>query len=180
MLFRSGRNTIIEPGVIIQPGVTIGDHVRVGSGTVLGSSSFSPSRYRGRAITLLDCGTVVIGDGVEIRSLCSIERGIFEGEEITLSDGVKLDQMVVVEHGTYIGSCTFVVGGSVICGKCTIGRDAWLGANVTVSNRIKIGDGARVSLGAVVTKNVFAGETVSGNFAIEHRRFLKKLESSSG
>lgn len=173
-----GKDSVIEPGVIIYPGVTIGERVHIGGGTILGSSSFSPSRYRDKAITLLDCGTVVIEDDVEIRSLCSVERGIFEGEETILSNGVKIDQLVLVGHGTYIGPRTFVVGASMICGKCTIGKDAWLGANVTISNRIKIGDSARVSLGAVVTKDVPAGQTVSGNFAIDHRRFLQNLKAS--
>ena len=35
---------------------------------------------------------------------------------------------------------------------------------------------ARVSLGSVVTKNVEENETVTGNFAIEHGKFIEKLK----
>ena len=59
-----------------------------------------------------------------------------------------------------------------------VGDDVWIGVNATVSNRIKIGKGARVSLGSVVTKDVPAGQTVTGNFAIDHARFMKNLKAS--
>lgn len=59
-----------------------------------------------------------------------------------------------------------------------MGSDVWIGVNATISNRIRIGDGARVSLGSVVTKDVPAGATVTGNFAIDHRQFLKNLKAS--
>ena len=173
-----GKNVKIEPGAVIHPYVTIGDDVRIGAGTIVGSSSFSPVRYRDQAITLLDCGTVEIGNYVEIRSLCSIERGVFENDVTVLADGVKIDQLVLIGHGVHVGNRSFIVGNAYIAGNCVIGEDVWIGGNSTISNRIQIGDCARVSLGSVVTKNVPAGQTVSGNFAIEHRRFLKNLKES--
>ncbi len=59
-----------------------------------------------------------------------------------------------------------------------IGEHFWAGLNATISNRITIGDHARVSLGAVVTKDIPSNTTVSGNFAIEHQRFLHNLKAS--
>lgn len=173
-----GDHVVIEPGAVIQAFVTIGDNVSIGAGTVVGSSSFSPVRYRDVSITLRDLGTVQIEDNVEIRSLCSIERGIFPYDKTHIGKGVKIDQMVLIGHGTHIGSTTFIVGSAYIAGNCEIGQDAWVGGNTTISNRIRVGDGARVSLGAVVTKDVPAGATVSGNFAIDHQRFLKNLKAS--
>lgn len=173
-----GKNSVIGPGAVIQEHVTIGDNVSIGAGTVVGSASFSPVRYRDISITLRDLGAVQIEDNVEIRSLCSIERGIFPYDKTHIGKGVKIDQMVLIGHGTHIGSTTFIVGSAYIAGNCEIGRDAWVGGNTTISNRIRVGDGARVSLGSVVTKDVPAGATVSGNFAIDHQRFLKNLKAS--
>jgi UDP-3-O-[3-hydroxymyristoyl] glucosamine N-acyltransferase len=45
-----------------------------------------------------------------------------------------------------------------------------------VSSRVTVGRGARVLLGAIVTKDVPAGETVSGNFAIQHEMFIACLK----
>ena len=43
-----------------------------------------------------------------------------------------------------------------------IGRNVWLGANVTVLPGVSIGDGAVIAAGAVVTKDVQAGVVVGG------------------
>ena len=86
--------------------------------------------------------------------------------------------MVHIGHGAQLGARTFVASGAHIAGNCRIGSDVWIGVNATISNRIRIGDGARVSLGSVVTKDDPAGATVTGNFAIDHRQFLKNLKAS--
>ena len=173
-----GEDTVIAPGVVVEEFVTIGDRVRIDANSVIGSSSFSAVRCQDRAITLMDAGRVMIGSDVEIRSLCSIERGVFPGDVTVLSDGVKIDQLVLVSHGSKIGERSFIAGSAYIAGNCIIGKDVWIGGNSTISNRIHVGDGARVSLGAVVTKDVSAGQTVTGNFAIDHQTFLKNLKAS--
>lgn len=173
-----GDHVVIEPGAVIQAFVTIGDNVSIGAGTVVGVNSFSPARYRDRAITLQDQGSVVIGNHVELCGNCAIARGVFPGDITRLADGVKSDVMVYVGHNSQIGRKTFLAAGAKIPGNVWIGEDVWIGVNATISNRIRIGDGARVSLGSVVTKDVPAGATVSGNFAIDHQRFLKNLKAS--
>ena len=173
-----GKNSVIGPGAVIQEHVTIGDNVSIGAGTVVGVNSFSPARYRDRAITLRDQGSVVIGNHVELCGNCAIARGVFPGDITRLADGVKSDLMVYVGHNSQIGRKTFLAAGAKIPGNVWIGEDVWIGVNATISNRIRIGDGARVSLGSVVTKDVPAGATVSGNFAIDHQRFLKNLKAS--
>ena len=90
----------------------------------------------------------------------------------------KLDAMVHIGHGTVIGKRVLFPAAATISGNCVIGDDTWIGVNATVSNRIEIGDHARVSLGSVVTKNVLAGQTVTGNFAIDHARFMQNLKAS--
>ena len=51
--------------------------------------------------------------------------------------------------------------------KCVIGNDVWIGENALIINGVKIGNGAIVAAGAVVTKDVAAGVTVIGNPAKE-------------
>jgi len=55
-----------------------------------------------------------------------------------------------------------------------IGRDVWIGANATVLPGVKIGDGAIISAGAVVTKDVEPMTIVGGVPA----RFIKRIETA--
>jgi len=71
-----------------------------------------------------------------------------------------------------IGKRCRIAAGACLMGSVRIGNDVWIGPNATVSNQIRVGDGAAVSLGAVVVRDVPAGQGVSGNFAIEHPKFL--------
>jgi len=61
----------------------------------------------------------------------------------------------------------------VIAGRARVGEQAWIGASATVSNAIRVGARARVRLGAVVIRDVPAGASVSGNFAVDHARTLR-------
>ena len=50
--------------------------------------------------------------------------------------------------------------------------------SASISSEILIGDGASITIGSVVVKNVAAGQRVTGNFAIDHKRvisFLRKI-----
>ena len=48
-------------------------------------------------------------------------------------------------------------------GKVTIGNDVWIGANVTILEGVKIGDGAIIGACALVTKDVPKERLVIGN-----------------
>ncbi len=70
-----------------------------------------------------------------------------------------------------------IVAGSAIGGRTIVGDDVWIGINSTISNGLTIGDNCRISLGSVVTQSVAAGKTVTGNFAIDHKKFIEFIKS---
>lgn len=153
--------------------------MRICSGVIIGGQSFNVV-HDGPDKEFLACdgGCVLIEEGVEICSRSHVARGILEKDVTTVGAYSKVDTMAQIGHGTVIGRQTRIAAGAVISGNCVIGSHVWIGVNATISNRIVVGDRARVSLGSVVTKDVPAGGTVSGNFAIEHQRFLKNLKAS--
>ena len=179
----AGNNVEIGDRVVIEDNVIVYDHVKIGNdcvirgGAVLGGKAFTFARTRENSLLgMEDLGRVVIGDRVEIFSLAHIAKGILPTDTTYIGDDVKIDALVQIGHGSVIGERTLVAEGAVIAGNVCIGTDAWIGVNATVSNRIRIGDHARVSLGSVVTKNVAEGQTVTGNFAIDHTDFLRNLK----
>ena len=125
-----------------------------------------------------DAGKTIIREGVEICSHCHIARGTMEQDTTIIGRHCKIDAFVYIGHGTVIGERTLLLAGAMVPGNCVIGSNCWIGVNATISNQIHIEEKSRVSLGAVATKDVPAGQTVTGNFAIDHKKFLSNLKKS--
>lgn len=172
-----GDRVVIEDNVIINDNVQIGNDCIIHSGVVIGGKAFTFARASEKKILgLNDLGCVVLKDRVEVFSMTHIAKGILPTDVTLLDDDVKVDALVHIGHGAKIGKRTMVAAGAVIGGNTVIGEDSWVGINATISNRLIVGNNARVSLGSVVTKNVEDNKTVTGNFAIEHGKFIEKLK----
>lgn len=175
-----GNNVIIEPMVVIHENTIIEDNCIIHSGSVIGGKSFAFAKLEnGKILGLKDLGMVVLSENVEICSNCHIASGILPTDTTFLDKNVKLDAMVHVAHGVKIGERTLIPAGAQIAGNVTIGKDSWIGVNATIANRVEIGDNAKISLGSVVTKNVNSGDTVTGNFAIPHKKFIDFIKNIS-
>lgn len=177
-----GTNIVIGDNVVIEAYATVKDNVHIGnnciirSGTVLGGTGLEFIRMGDAGnLSVLHCGGLKIGNDVEIQYNCNVSRSLFPWDDTEIGDQVKIESLVHVAHGVKIGARTLVAASAVIGGSARIGSDCWVGLNATISSEVRIGDGARVSLGAVVAGNVPAGSTVSGNFAMDHQKFMSDL-----
>ncbi|MBM7560892.1 UDP-3-O-(3-hydroxymyristoyl)glucosamine N-acyltransferase [Fusibacter tunisiensis] len=171
-----GENSVIEAGVVIHSGSIIGDNVIIRSGCKIGTNGFQFLNDGTKVISVKTGGRAVIKDNVEIQHNCCVDRGVLGGDTI-LSKYVKLDNFIHVAHDDIIGERTFITAGVKLAGRVTIGEDCWIGVNATISNGITIGNNCKITLGAVVTRSVPDNSTVSGNFAIEHSRFIDFIKS---
>lgn len=172
-----GDRVVIEPFVTIYGRITIGDDVVIRSGAVIGSKGFSFSKDDdGHNVSVKDAGRIIIGKNVDVFSNAAVETPPFPWDYTSVGDYTKVDALAQVGHGCIIGENCLLAEGSCCCGNSRLGANTWIGVGAVVSNRIHVGANARVSLGAVVTRNVPDGQTVSGNFAIEHHRFLSHLK----
>lgn len=103
-------------------------------------------------------GTVRIGSGTYVN-----RDGYFEGEApITIGDQVSIGPGVTfLTVGHRIGPSSRRAGAFDIR-PVTVEDGAWIGANVTVLPGVRIGAGAVVAAGAVVTQNVPPNTLVAG------------------
>ena len=176
-----GENVIIEDFVSIRENTFIGDNSIIRSGAIIGGSGFEFKKniISGRNFPVKHIGGVKIGDSVEIQYNTCIDKAIYPWDDTIIDDYVKIDNLVHIAHGVKIGMNTYVVAGANIGGRCRIGDNAWIGIGAIIRNGIDIASNARVNMGAVVTKSVAAGEAVSGNFAINHQRFIDNIKKTN-
>ncbi|WP_165000351.1 UDP-3-O-(3-hydroxymyristoyl)glucosamine N-acyltransferase [Anaerophilus nitritogenes] len=178
----SDQNVIIKDGVKIGPNVTILDNVYIGedtiirAGCVIGTEGFQFARIEDDILPIVHAGKVIIHDHIEFQANCCVSKGIF-GEATEIGQKCKFDNLVHIAHGVRMGKRCLVAANAMIAGYTTIGDDVWIGPSASISNMIYIGDGANITIGAVVTKNVGDRQSVSGNFAIDHDRFISFLKS---
>lgn len=167
-----GSGCVLRAGVHVYDGVALGERVLVHAGAVIGSDGFGFERdERGEPVKFPHLGGVIVGSDVEIGANACVDRGTI-GDTV-IEDGVKIDNLVHVAHNVRLGAGTMVAAGAVVAGSSCLGRGVWVGPGAVVSNGLTLGDDAFVTLGAVVTRDVPAGGKVSGNFAIEHDRFIR-------
>lgn len=175
-----GDNVSIGANTVINGNVTIKNNSIIHENCVIGGKSFNFTRTKdGKMFGMKDMGQVIVDEGVEICPMCHIASCPLPTDITYLGREVKLDAMVHIGHGTHIGAGTEIPAGAQIAGNCRIGEGAWIGVNATVANRINIGNRGRVSLGSVVTRDVKEGQTVTGNFAVEHGRFINELKEAN-
>jgi UDP-3-O-[3-hydroxymyristoyl] glucosamine N-acyltransferase len=100
-----------------------------------------------------------------------VDRGSL-GDTVVGRD-VKIDNLVQIAHNVRVGAGTMIAALVGIAGSTRIGRRAWLGGRASAVNHLHIGDGARVTFGSTVTRDVDPGDTVSGYPARPHREQLR-------
>ncbi len=179
------RDVTIEPFVVFGPGVTVGQGV-----TIKGFCHFEDARIAPGAIVgpyaRLRPGAE-IGEGAHIGNFVEVKKS-------TVEPGAK------VNHLTYIGDARVGAGANVGAGTITcnydgfnksrtdIGAGAFIGSNTSLVAPVKVGDGAIVGAGSVVTHEVPAGalavtrapqKTLAG-WASRFRDRMRALKAKKG
>ena len=175
-------NIVIEDDVVIESGVTVYENVTIKegtvikSGTILGADGFQYIKEKEEIIKGEPAGELEISKNVVIHNNTVIDKGIFG--KTFIGENTKIYNLVHVAHDSKIGENVFLTAGVIVCGRVKIGDNSYLGPNCTIKNGLILGKNSKVSMGAVVTKDVKDNEVVTGNFAIPHEQFIKNLKKA--
>lgn len=173
-----GNNVIIEDFCTVESNTYIGNNCIIRSGCRIGSEGFEFKRDGDEIFRVKHVGGVILEDNVEVHCNTCVNKAIYPWDDTILGKNVKIDDLVHIAHGVKIGAGSFVVTQSTIGGRTKVGRNVWIGIGAQIRNGLTIGDNAHINMGSVVTKSVAADENVSGNFAIEHSKFIDNLKKS--
>lgn len=173
-----GAGTFIGPNASILEDVEIGNDCYIKAGAVIGSEGFELKRTSRGILNVYHDGKVLIGDNVKIGANCAVHKG-FSFKNTIIDNDVKIDDLVYIAHGAKIGEGCFLIGKAMLCGSVTLGKNIWIGPNSVISSGVNIGDNANISIGSVVTKDVEADTKVTGNFAIDHEKFIEFIKNIS-
>lgn len=146
-----GRDVIIEPNVFFGPGVRIDDGAKI-----LGFSHIEGAIVGASA---------VVGPFARLRPGADLKAGAKVGNFVEVKKSV-IGVGAKVNHLTYIGDAEIgaranIGAGTITCNydgfskhKTEIGDDAFIGSNTALVAPVKVGRGAYVGSGSVITKNV--------------------------
>jgi UDP-3-O-[3-hydroxymyristoyl] glucosamine N-acyltransferase len=168
-----GERCVIHPGVVIYNDVTIGNDCILHANAVIGSDAFYyKARPEGRE-KMHTCGSVEIGNHVEIGASCTIDRGLTGDTRI--GNGTKMDNHVHVGHDTVIGENCLFAAQVGIAGCVVIEDNVILWGQVGVPSDLRIGKGAVVLGQSGLTKDLEPGKTYFGSPAEEARHKYREL-----
>ena len=148
---RLGRGVVVEPNVVFGPGVTIGDGVEI----------LAFSHLEGAEVA----------NGARIGPFARLRPGAEIGAEAHIGNFVEVKKAIVgkgakVNHLSYIGDARVGAKSNIGAGTITcnydgfekhltdIGANVFVGSNTALVAPVKIGDGASIAAGSVITRDV--------------------------
>ncbi len=146
-----GAETLIEPNVVFGPGVKIAENVTIHAFCHLEGAS--------------------VAAGAQIGPFARLRPGAEMGEKSKAGNFVEIKQAKIgagakVNHLTYIGDAIVGAAANIGAGTITcnydgynkhlteIGAGAFIGSNSALVAPVKIGDGALIAAGSVITQSV--------------------------
>ncbi|MCM0606715.1 MAG: UDP-3-O-(3-hydroxymyristoyl)glucosamine N-acyltransferase [Xanthomonadaceae bacterium] len=171
-----GRDSRLFAGVVIYPRVKIGDETRIHSLTTIGADGFGYAPIMKNKVPvghqkIYHLGSVRIGNKVEIGANSSIDRGTLE--DTVIEDEVKIDNNVQIGHNVLMKRGSVICGSAGMAGSSTLGEFSIIGGLTGVSNKVVIGNYAKVAAMSIVMKDMKDHEVCAGVPQRSHRDFLK-------
>jgi bifunctional UDP-N-acetylglucosamine pyrophosphorylase/glucosamine-1-phosphate N-acetyltransferase len=171
-----GRDTVVLPHTHLRGKSKIGSGCTLGPNTLVEHSIIADDVHVWYSV-VRDCSIgkgVSIGPFAHLRGGASVEPDARIGNFVELKN-TRLGRGAKAQHLAYLGDADVgdaanIGAGTITCNydgvrknKTKIGKRAFIGSNSSLVAPIEIGDDAMTGAGAVVLRDVPAGERVVGN-----------------
>jgi UDP-3-O-[3-hydroxymyristoyl] glucosamine N-acyltransferase len=168
-----GDDVILFPNVTVYPRSQIGSRVRIHANSVIGSDGYGYVQDGGIHHKVLQIGSTVIGDDVEIGAGCTIDRGALGSTVI--GKGTKLDNLVHIAHNVEIGVHCLLCAQVGIAGSAKVGNYVVMGGQVGIASHLKIGNQVTIASKSGVMHNIPDGEKWLGAPAQPDREMKRQF-----
>ena len=173
-----GARTLMHSGCIVRERVLVGKNCVIQNNAVIGSDGFGYAKQsNGEWYRIIQAGTVIIEDDVEIGACTTIDRATLG--ETRIQRGTKIDNQVQVGHGCVIGTDNLLCAQVGLAGSTKTGTGVVLTGQVGAAGHLRIGDGAIATPQTGIANSVEAGKIVSGAPAIDHNNWLRSSAAFS-
>jgi len=183
-----GDNTIIGSQTIIESNVKIGSKCLIGSqitirntiagngvhiqdGSKIGVKGFGFIPDKKKNLRTPHIGKVILKDGVEIGSGCTIDRGSLA--DTVIEENTFIDNQVHIAHNVKIGKNCMIAGQVGIAGSAILGNRVVIGGQAGISGHLVIGNNVKIGGGSGVINNISDNSQVMGYPAVPLRDFIK-------
>ena len=167
-----GKRSNISSGVFIECTI-LGDDVCVAPNTVIGKLGFSFTPDTGNTFLTPHIGAVTIGDGTNIGSCCTIDRGLIDNTII--GDYVMIDNLVHIGHNCVIEDYCILAGQVGLSGSVKLQKNVMIGGDVSVKDNITIGENSIIAGASKVFKDFPKNSKIGGNpaqYLMEWQRLI--------
>jgi UDP-3-O-[3-hydroxymyristoyl] glucosamine N-acyltransferase len=174
---RIGSHFFAHAHAVVRENCQLGDHVTLQNGVIIGADGFGFARHTAPEpgtpawYKILQTGRTVLEDHVEIQANSTIDRASIG--ETRVHAGAKIDNLVMVGHGSSVGADTLLCSQVGLAGSTHVGKNVILAGQVGVAGHCTIGDGAIATAQTGIPNDVPAGATVSGYPAIDNKKWLR-------
>ncbi|MEO6966596.1 MAG: UDP-3-O-(3-hydroxymyristoyl)glucosamine N-acyltransferase [Acidobacteriaceae bacterium] len=175
---RIGSHFFAHAHAVVREGCRLGDHVVLQNGAVIGGDGFGFAKDdKGQWHKIPQSGPAILGDRVEVQSNACIDRASVG--ETRLDDGVKVDNLVQVGHGSTVGENTLLCAQVGLAGSSHLGRNVILAGQAAVAGHCSIGDGSILTAQSAVSHDVPPGKVMSGSPGLDNKLWLRCIAAYS-
>ena len=169
---RIGHRFFAHAHAVVRENCQLGDDVVLQNGVVVGSDGFGFAKdEQGRWHKIPQSGPAILGDRIEVQANACIDRASVGATRI--ADGVKVDNLVQVGHGSSVGENTLLCAQVGLAGSTHVGQSVILAGQVGVAGHCNIGDNTIAIAQAGLHGDIPAGSMVAGSPAFDHKQWLR-------
>lgn len=165
---KAGQDVRIDINVIIEGDCEFGDFVEIGAGCVLKNTKIAAGT-KVQPYSVFE--NAVVGENTQIGPFSRLRPGAKLGNDVHIGNFVEVKNTSIgtgskANHFTYLGDAEVgensnIGAGTITCNydgankhKTIIGNEAFVGSNSSLVAPVRIGNGATVGAGSVITRDV--------------------------